>query len=103
MADWTVKKGNFGFIQEFEIKQANGDPKDLTGLTVTLKVWSNAGNISISGQCTITDAANGKCTYTPKKNDFSTAGDYTAELELTKGNTYVEDTDSFRLHIKTSV
>jgi len=99
MADWNVKKDNYGFTQQFTVKQADGSAKDLTGLTVTLKVWDTSGNLKFSGTCTVTDAANGVCTYTPAASDFDTVGDYKAELELTKAN-YREDTDTFTISVR---
>jgi hypothetical protein len=98
MADWDVKKDNYGFTQQFTVNQADGTAKNLAGLTVTLKVWNGDGTLKFSGACTVTDAANGICTYDPIATDFDTVGDYKAELELSDTG-YLEDTSTFTVSV----
>ena len=84
MADWNVTKGDYGWTQEFTVKDANGDVKDLTGYTVTLKVWDSTG-LKFSGSCDLNaDPKTGKCTYSVKNTDFSDEGDFLWILVLTK-------------------
>jgi len=91
----SVKKGNYGFTLTFNVKNSDGSAKNLTGYTVTLKVWApGAASVKFTGACAVTDAANGVCTYTVASGDFDTVGGYRAELELTKTGV-VEDTETF--------
>jgi len=90
-----VKKGNYGFKFEFTITDADGNPVDLTNLTVVLKIWNQTSK-EIS--CTITDAAAGKCECTVPEGTFDEVGLYKAEIEL-QGMNYVEDTETFLIEV----
>lgn len=94
-----IKKGNYGIDLEFEVKNPDGTPFDLTGYTVTLKVWKpGKATLSLSATCEIIDAANGKCRYTVKEGDFQEVGDFYAELELTKAGVCI-DTETFGIKV----
>jgi len=93
----VVKKGNYGFLFEFTVKKADGTAFDLTGYTVTLKVWKDS-TTQFTAACTITDAASGKCQYQVTSGDFDAVGQYLAELELTKTG-FVEDTETFQITV----
>ncbi|MEM2906052.1 MAG: BppU family phage baseplate upper protein [Candidatus Bathyarchaeia archaeon] len=96
----SVKRGNYGFALTFNVKNSDGSAKNLTGYTVTLKVWaSGSESCKFTGTCTVTDAANGICTYTVANGDFATVGQYLAELELTKTGV-VEDTETFPILVE---
>ena len=79
-----VKKGKYGFDIPFLVQDADGKAFDLTGYTVTFKVWDSSDTLIVNSACTIDDAVNGKCHYTVQSGDFATAGTFTAELNLTK-------------------
>jgi len=93
-------KGTYGIEIEFTvINKATGNPRDLTGLTVTFKMWKEgAATNKASGTCTITDATNGKCKYTVQATDFDAVDTYNAYLELTKTG-YKETTEIFKISI----
>lgn len=97
MAEWIVKKDNYGMVQPFEIKKADGTAYNLTDYTVTIKVW-DGGALKFSGACSVTDAAAGLCKYTPASDDFDTVGEYYGELELTKAGVIV-DTETFTVKV----
>ena len=98
MADWEVKKGNYGWQQQFTVKEKDGSVKDLTGYTVTLKVWSNS-TLKFSGECTLdADPTSGKCYYPVQNIDFNTAGSFLGELELTKAGEKL-DTKTFTVFV----
>jgi hypothetical protein len=98
-ADLEVKKGNKGFDLEFTIQNDDGTPKNLTGYTITFKVWKvGASVLSLSKACTIVDAGAGTCKYTLGDGDFDVVGKYYFELELTKAGV-VEDTETKRLDV----
>ena len=79
-----VKKGKYGFDIPFIVQDADGNVFDLTGYTVTFKVWDNTDTVILTGTCTIDSATAGTCHYTVASGDFTTEGTYTAELNLTK-------------------
>lgn len=83
--DIVVSKGDYGKPINFTCKQSDGSIYDLTGYTVTLKVWAVGSSASpiVEAECTVDDADAGTCHYTVQDGDFDTAGDYLAELELT--------------------
>ncbi len=96
----TVKKGNYGFVITFNVKNSDGTAKNLTGYTVTLKVWVlGAASVKFTGACTVTDASGGVCTYTVAETNFDTVGSYLAELELTRSGV-VEDTETFPILVE---
>ena len=87
MADIVVSKGDYGEAIAFLVKDpSTGDAVDLTGYTVTCKVWADGSSDSpiVSTECTVDDAEAGSCHYTPANGVFDTAGDYLIELERTK-------------------
>lgn len=73
------------FNQEFVLKDAKGDPVDLTGNTeVRFKMaLLNAASNKINGTCTVTDAVNGAFYYTVQDTELDTAGTYYAEVQVT--------------------
>ena len=81
----------------FIVYHADGSVYDLTGFTVTLKVWLD-GTLLFSGQCMIVNGPQGKCKYTVASGNFATEGKFLAELELTKTG-WVEDTDTFEIQV----
>jgi hypothetical protein len=64
------------------LKDADG-PVNLTGLTVRFLMRDSSGILKASGLCTLVDAPNGVVTYSWQSGDTDTAGDYTAEFEVT--------------------
>ena len=101
MADWKVKKGNYGFTEEFTIKDAKDKVVNLTGYTVTLKVWKEGESVAkFVDTCDLNaNPATGKCTYLIKESDFDTAGVYLGELELTKVGEKI-DVDTFTILVE---
>jgi len=92
-----VKQYNYGIVLQFEVQDAEGNPRDLTGLEVVLKMWR--GETVKALTCTVTDAANGLVSCTVTDQDFfDTVGVFLAELEL-RGQDYVEDTESFLIEV----
>ena len=82
----TTGKNDYGFNLAFTIYDSDGNARNITGYTVTLKVWK-AGRpkeLVINSACTVDVAASGTCHYTIAANDFREAARYNYELELTK-------------------
>jgi hypothetical protein len=99
MADLTVPKGDYGYDINFTVKDADAVAYNLTGYTITLKVWSKGvAGLLLSGACTIVVAASGTCKYSVAAGNFSVAGTYDAELELTKSG-IVESTVAFTIAV----
>jgi len=101
MPHLKVKKDNYGFNWTFYIvDEDTGAVKDISGYTITLKVWDIKGSsLAFSDTCAITDGPNGVCTYTLKAADTDTEGTYYAELEMTKTGV-IEDTETFEIYIR---
>lgn len=100
----TIPKGDYGFPQPFEILQEDDlTPRDLTGFTVTLKVWTPnvPGTPLLSGGCVVDTPALGLCHYTVQSGNFATAGTFDAELELTMAGKK-ESTYKFRIKVTES-
>ena len=82
----TIPKGDYGYNLNFTVQDADGNAFNLTGYTITLKVWAPnvPGTLKFSGACTIDVAASGTCHYVLVSGNFDTVARYQAELELTK-------------------
>lgn len=79
-----IPAGTFGVVLNFTVYENDGGEHDLTGETITLKVWKAGQTPIVSGNCPILVAGDGTCKYTIVENDFDDAGKYLWELELTK-------------------
>jgi hypothetical protein len=86
VADIEVAQADFGYTLTFTVNTASGAAFDLTGKTVTMKVWqpTKPSVVIVNGSCTITGATTGVCTYNPISTDFLAVGDYRVELEMTE-------------------
>ncbi|MEE9215692.1 MAG: hypothetical protein V3U54_13135 [Thermodesulfobacteriota bacterium] len=70
---------------DFVIKDANDDSVvDITDTTITFFVFDeDFTTLLFSKACTITDAVNGKCNYTPASGDFSGGdGNFKSQLKI---------------------
>lgn len=96
-----IAQNDCGRPLAFTLYESDGvTPKNLSGYTVTFKVWSSGvpSTLILSGACTVDIAANGTCHYTPAAGDFPTVGVYNAECELTASG-IVDSTISFTLEV----
>jgi hypothetical protein len=108
-AGLVLKVNNFGFDLTFTIQNADGTPRDLTGMEVDLYVFTQeqAPTMLFTGPCTLSlTPTDGKCTYTVLSTDLSQIGTFDAELEMTIDNPspppadiFLEDTETFTLNI----
>lgn len=81
-----VVAGDYGYPIPFTLEDFNGDAVSLVGYsTVKLKVATSltAAACTIIGTCAVISAAAGTITYTAGTGDFTTAGTYPAEIEVT--------------------
>lgn len=87
----------------FTVKDAAGNAFDLTGYTITFKMWRKGipGTLVVSGTGAIVNATAGTCKYTVASGDFNTVGLYSAEVELTKTGV-VQSVEVFDLEVKES-
>ena len=98
----TIPKGDYGYYLNFTVQDSAGNAYNLTGYTITLKVWrQGVPGLVMSGNCDIVAAANGTCKYLVVSGAFNRAGTYQAELELTKSGV-VESTKNFELEVEES-
>jgi hypothetical protein len=101
-----VPKGDYGILYTFTVmKKVNGvqSVRDLAGYSVKLKMWHPGlpGTLLINATCTVTDAIGGICTYTSTIADFTTIGEFNAELELTASGS-VDSTMPFTIVVTES-
>ena len=89
MADIHIPQGDFGFNLEFTITEDDDSAFDLTGYTVTIKVWPKyfIGNLVVDSAGVIDVEASGTCHYAVADGDFDDAGDFLIEVQLTKTGT----------------
>lgn len=65
----------------------NSAAVDLTGATCVLNLVNRKTAAKTTVSLTVTDATNGKCTWTPATG--YTAGEYVAELQITLASGYI--------------
>lgn len=83
MATLKLIKGDTQFSIGFTITESDGTTAvDLTNATVIFKVGSYSSTL-FSGECTVTDAEAGQCSYTVLDDELSSAGNYRGELQIT--------------------
>lgn len=69
----------------YQFLDGDGNPLNLTGYTAKVNIGEKTGGLSVTnGTATITDAPNGKVTYTFTGGEFPTPGHW--EIELWVGN-----------------
>lgn len=71
------------YNEHFTLNDADGNPIDITGCTLTLKVQAaqdRSETLKFSGSMTIVLATAGTCYYTVQPTDFDTVGTFNAEI-----------------------
>ncbi len=101
MADITVPKGDYGFNLTITIKDSDNAVYDLSGYSPKLKVWTPGGTAFVAGTCALTNPTAGTVTYTVGSVDFTTAGNFKAEIEITKSGV-IESTVPFTIQVTES-
>ncbi len=99
--DWIEYEGVVGKEKPFLVKE-NGSAKNITGWTVSLRVWAEAsGTLLFSGTCDHVVSVSGTCKYVFVSGDISIGdkGDYLSQLILTSGNDVIP-TETKKLKIK---
>lgn len=99
----VTKRGNYGYDFTFTVRKADNSVRTLTGYTVKFRVWDpeDEDTLLLNGTCTVTDAANGICTYSVQSGDFPTSGAFSWDLELTASG-IEENTDTGDLVVKSN-
>ena len=104
METLVVKKGDKGYTITYPVTNDDGTAYDLSGKTVTLKVWypGDPETIVATGACTTGTPTLGICTYTIGASDFASNNvRYEAEIEITASGVVV-NTLSFKIVVKES-
>ena len=104
MASWVIREGSVGIERSAYLENQDGDPLDLTGLTATLKVWTDdPDNPILTTLMTVIEPLLGFVKWTISVSDSAKlpAGTYLAEIELTSPG-YIDSTDSFIISVKPS-
>ncbi len=78
-------KGDVNFDIEFQLKNQDGTPYDLTGHSARFKMSRDfTGTPKVDSNMAITDSPNGLCQYKFINTDLDTVGRYNAEVEVTE-------------------
>lgn len=102
--DITIPKSDFGFSLNFTVQEDDETAFNLTGYTITMKVWSQglSSDPIVTGACVADVEASGTCHYPVVQYDFDDVGDYLVEIELTKVGVAAESTRNYTLHVEES-
>lgn len=83
---FEIKSGARKPALRVQITDPEGDPVDLTGLTVGFRMTrSHSRDTVIDGDATIVTAASGICEYGWAANDTDTPGSYLGEFRVSYG------------------
>jgi hypothetical protein len=78
-----LTRGDYGFDLTFKVQQANKQPANITGKTMTFKMMNDrTGAVKVNGTCVVTDGLGGVCKYAVQDGDLDTVGTYHAELTV---------------------
>lgn len=81
--DLTLNRNDKGFDITFTVLNKDKTPYDLTGHTIKFHISDKKYNKVLEGDCVITDAVNGVCTYTILVDNLTMEkGYYFGELQL---------------------
>jgi hypothetical protein len=101
-ANLTLKQGDKGIQIHFKCKNANHTAKDLSGLTITFKVWKEgrARTPLLLGNCIIEgNPADGNCYYTLTGVDFPVVDKLRFELDYTIADRVLDSSNTYYLEI----
>ena len=80
----NIVQGDSGYPLNYTLQDNSGNPIDLTGTTVSIKVQQfNQDSVKFSGTLTLDTPASGTCHYTVQPTDFDQEGRYKAEITIT--------------------
>ena len=85
----TVIQNDKGYDLNFTLQDNNSSPLNLTGFTISFLAQQTINpSLKFSGAMSVVGpAVNGQCKYTVQANDFSVAGTYDAQIQLTNTGT----------------
>lgn len=88
----------------FTMSDINGTALDLTGRTVTMNGWDmDTGSSAFSGaSVSVTDAANGKVSWTPDASHVATERDIALHLQDDTGRQFPWDGARFILEVRSA-
>lgn len=85
-----ITQNNYGQEIPFTLLDGSGNPVNLSGVTLTLKVQdsqdANGTLLPLTGSVTVDSAVNGTCHYTIANGDFTYPATFRAELVATFPN-----------------
>lgn len=91
MADFYIGQGDTASSMVVTLRDANGNPVNITGATVHIDVTPiHGGTKIVDTAATITDATNGVVSYTFTAGQTANAGDYLATFTVTFGGGQIE-------------
>ena len=94
-----ITQNDKGFKLNFTVKDSNGNAVDLTGMAVEFQVAEKVTFVEkVKGDCTISNATGGKCSYEAQEDDFDEVKNYYGILQLTKSGEIVS-TRRFEIEI----
>lgn len=104
MATLTIPQNDKGYYENFIVQNDDGTPFNLTGYTITFKVWSPGRQepLLVSGAVSIVAAAAGTCRYPIAATDFPTVGIYNMELECTQSGLIESTKKGYTLEVTES-
>lgn len=87
---FTIKQSDTSPSIRATLKDADGNPINLTGATVQFHMKSVDGTLTVDQAATITTPLAGVVTYDWQASDTDVAGTYSAEFEVTYADLSVE-------------
>ncbi|GEM_PF-2396335 len=91
-SQWSINEGDFGDVKELDIQDENGNPKDLTGKSAVVLVWSESpDNVLFTATAVVaTPETGGKVQWTTGANDAAKleTGSYVAGVRVYQAGVY---------------
>jgi len=105
MTEITIKKGAYGEPLALTVTDDDDDAIDLSGYTLSLKVWEDYDPDTVIWTLTgtATDATNGVADFAITVTDFITAGIYYGEVNMVETGVAIRKSKTIKIIVEESV
>ena len=101
-----ITQGNYGNVLSFTLEDGNGNPLNLTGVSLAFKVQDAqdpTGTLLFNKAMTIDAPTLGTCHYTVASGDFPNPGTFLAEIVVTVTGSLVQSYGGIKIIVNSTL